>query len=223
METTLYYSPGACSLAPHIVLEEIGEPFTLSLASTSGGGTRSATHLRLNPKGRVPVLVTEHVTNGRVQSEVLTEAPAILLYLAMRHPAAGLLANTADGLVRSVEWFNWLSSSVHAVAVRQIWRPETFIDESLHPNGESGVIAKGKLNLAAAFGLIESRLQVATWAVGDNYSIVDAYLLVFYRWGNRMGINMRALHPQWTAHTERVLLRPAVQGALASEGVSVWE
>ena len=211
----LCYSPGACSLAPHIILEELQLPFKLVLVSTADGGTRSADHLRLNPKGRVPVLVRGDF--------VLTEAPAILLHLALSPagglPGAGLMPLASGAIVRCVEWFNWLSGTVHAVAIRQVWRPESFtLDATQH----AGIIAKGRHNLADAFAYIEQRLMAAVWALGDQYSVVDAYLLVFYRWGNRIGFDMSGLYPVWTAHSHRLLERPAVAGALASEGISVW-
>lgn len=212
MKQTLYYSPGACSLAPHIALEEIGLPFSLVLVSTANGVTRTPEHLRLNPKGRVPVLVTG--------DSVLTEVPAILVHLAMSHADAALLPSVQEGLVRSLEWFNWLSGSVHAVAIRQVWRPETFTQD--HAQHE-GIIAKGKENLASSFVLIEERLKQSAWAVGDRYSAVDAYLLVFYRWGNRIGLDMRGQYKAWTGHTLRVLERPAVARALSSEEISVWQ
>ena len=208
---TLYYSPGACSLAAHIILEELGVPFALTLASTSDGSTHAPNYLRLNPKGRVPVLVTGE--------SVLTEAPAILIYLAMTYPAGQLVGASPSALARSVEWFNWLSGSVHAVAVRQVWRPESF---SLDPAAHEGVISNGKDHLRAAFALIESRLHGTEWSVGDRYSIVDAYLLVFYRWGNRMGLPMQDRYPAWTTHTLRLLQRPAVTRALDREGIAVW-
>ena len=91
MTHTLYYSPGACSLAPHIVLEEIGVAFSLVLASTSDGTTRSPEYLRVNPKGRVPAL--------SIGDSVITEAPAILLHLALSNPHSGLLPSIPDGLV----------------------------------------------------------------------------------------------------------------------------
>lgn len=207
----LHYSPGACSLAVHIALEEVGAPFQLTLASTSDGSTQSPAHLRLNPKGRVPVLVTGE--------SILTEAPAILIFLAATYPAAQLLNPSAEGLARSVEWCNWLSGSVHAVAVRQVWRPASFtVDAMAH----HAIIDKGREHLRAAFTLIETRMQAAEWCVASRYSIVDAYLLVFYRWGNRMGIRMREDYPTWTNHTLRMLQRPAVNRALEREAISVW-
>ena len=212
MKQTLYYSPGSCSLAPHIVLEEIGLPFSLSLASTDDGKTRTTEFLRVNPKGRVPVLVTG--------DSVLTEAPAILLHLAISNPDAGLLPSTKDGLVRSLEWFNWLSGTVHAVAIRQIWRPENFIRDQLQ---YKEIVSKGKENLQSAFALIEERMSSTDWAVGEHYSTVDSYLLVFYRWGNRIGVDMTSEYKSWTQHTLRVLERAAVGRALSQESISVWQ
>jgi glutathione S-transferase len=211
MTPTLHHSPGACSLAPHIVLEEIGLPFALNLVSTASGGTQSPEHLRLNPKGRVPVLVWG--------DEVLTEAPAILLHLALQHPTAALMPEGDAGLVRAVEWFNWLSGSVHAVAVRQVWRPQTFTTRA-EPHDD--IVAQGHQALRTAFALIESRLAGREWAVGGRYSIVDPYLLVFFRWGNRMGHAMRTAYPAWAQHSQRLLERPAVGRALATEGISIW-
>ena len=135
IKPTLYFSPGACSLAPHIVLEEIGLPFELSHSSTSDGSTHTPEYLRMNPKGRVPVLVTGN--------SVLTEAPAILLHLAISNPDQKLLSGIPDGLVRSIEWFNWLSGTVHAVAIRQVWRPESFTDTRAQ---HEDIVAKGKKN-----------------------------------------------------------------------------
>lgn len=212
MKPTLYFSPGACSLAPHIILEEIGKPFELVHTSTSDGSTRTAEYLRLNPKARVPVLVTGNA--------VLTEAPAILLHLAMTHYGCGLLPSGQQGLVRSVEWFNWISSTVHAVAIRQIWRPESFAG---NPAQHGDIVTKGHENLAQAYAHIEVRLSHSSCAVGERYSIVDAYLLVFYRWGNRIGLDMRSQYPVWTQHALQVMGRPATARALTKEGISVWQ
>jgi glutathione S-transferase len=212
MTTTLYYSPGACSLAVHILLEEIGQPFSLTLVSSSDGSTRWPQHLSLNPKGRVPVLVQDDV--------VYTEVPAIMLHLALSNPQANMHPATHEGLIRAIEWFNWLSGTVHGGAVRQMWRTEWFTTEA---SQLEGIRAKGKQHLLEAFALIEVRLSASTWAVEDHYSVVDAFLLVFYRWGgHRMGMDMKGNYPAWTALTTRVMERLAVQRAIATEGISVW-
>lgn len=212
MTPTLHYSPGSCALAPHIALEEIGAPFSLVLVNTDQGEGRTPEFRRLNPKGRVPVLVEGNF--------LLTETPAILLHLATSHPGAGLMSNSNTGLVRTVEWFNWLSGSVHAVAVRMIWRPYDFTTDDSRTDV---VIAKGKELLAASFSMIDERMRTSEWAVDELYSIVDIFLLVFYRWGNRMKIDMKTDYPAWTKHAQRMLERPAVNRALAHENISVWQ
>ncbi len=173
--------------------------------------TKSEWFRTLNPKGRIPVLADD--------DRVITEAPAILVYLGLAHPGAKLLNPEGDDLFRSIEWFNWLSGTVHAVAVRMIWRPDYFCDQS---QGFPAIIDKGREHLDAAFSLVEGRLQDEAWAVGGAYSIVDPYLLVFYRWGNRMGIDMPGRYPSWTEHARRLEQRPAVQRCLEREGISLW-
>jgi glutathione S-transferase len=212
MTTTLYHSPGSCSLAAHIVLEEIGKPFSLAFVSSSDGSTSSPEHLRLNPKGRIPVLT--------VDEAIYTELPAILFQLALSSPTSGLVPEAPEELVRCMEWFNWLSGTVHAVAIRLVWRPENFTRD---PQQHNGVIAIGKGNLADAFQFIETRMTHTDWAVGNRYSIVDPFLIVIFRWGNRIGFDMRERYPSWTRHTMRILERPAVVRALATEKVSVWK
>lgn len=211
METTLYYSPGASSLAAHIVLEELGHPFLLSLVSTADGSTRAPEHLRINPKGRIPVM--------RIDDKILTELPAILLFLALSNPGASLAPDSPEGLARCVEWFNWLSGTVHSVAIRQIWRPEDFTTDKTQTDN---VIASGKKSLSEAFECVEVRMRDSDWAVGQQYSIVDAFLLVIHYWGSQIEFDMAGRYSAWTNHARRVLRREAVQRALAREEINAW-
>jgi glutathione S-transferase len=211
MVYTLHAAPGSCSFAPHIVLEEIGEPYSLALMAPGHPETKTEQFRQLNPKGRIPVLTADNF--------ILTEAPAILVHLGLSYPDAGLLSTSPDAIVRSIEWFNWLSGTVHAVAVRMIWRPDYFTDDNAH----DVLIARGKEHLSSAFALIESKLRERFWAVGEQYSVVDPYLLVFYRWGNRMRLNMQGSYPAWTTHARCLEERPAVQNALTQEGISLWQ
>jgi glutathione S-transferase len=208
---TLHAAPGSCSFAPHVVLEEIGEPYSLALMSTGHPETKTDEFRRLNPKGRIPVLTAENF--------ILTEAPAILVHLGLANPSVNLLSINAEGLARSIEWFNWLSSAVHAVAVRMVWKPDYFTDGAERLQ----LVAKGKEHLLSAFSLIELKMMERIWAVGDRYSVVDPYLLVFFRWGNRMQIDMQSSYPAWTEHARRVEGRKAVQRALAQESISLWD
>lgn len=206
----LIYSPGSCALAPHIILEEIGEPFGLELVSTDKGEARTDKFRDLNQKGRIPVLVKG--------DWMLTEAPSILLHLA--NESSKFAPKGQEELSRALEWFNWLSGTVHSVAIRQIWRPEYFTND---PNALAAIQAKGHEHLIEAHKLIESRLKMDKWALDSGYTVLDPFLLVFYRWGHRMKIPMRENCPKWTAHANMMLERSAVVRALATEGISVWK
>ena len=209
----LYYSSGACSLAPHIVLEELGNPYQLELVSIAAGKTRTPEYLAINPKGRVPVLVTD-------EGEVLTELPAICWYLAQQSSQPVLFPRDPLAAARLLEWCNWLSGTVHAMTFGQIWRPQRFVtDEKLFP----AVQAKGRADVLDHFAMIEKRMGGRDWAAGHAYTYADAYLTVFFRWGNRIGLDMRTDYPDWSAHAERVSQRPAVIRTLAQEGIGIWD
>ncbi len=218
----LYYSPGACSLAAHIALEEIGAPYELELVSSRGERegrmTATAAWRAVNPKGRIPAL---NPVPGRIggAQDLLTELPAILFYLARSHPAAGLLPRDPAGEARCVEWMNWLSSSVHALSFGQIWRTHRFVPDEADA---AAVQARGRQNLDEQYAYIESLLADGRdWAVPGGYTIVDPYLLVFYQWGGRIGLDMGRRYPAWTGATKRAIARPAVARVLAAEGIAI--
>jgi glutathione S-transferase len=208
----LYYSPRACSLAPHILLEEVGQPYALERVTIAEGKTRTPEYLAMNPKGRVPVLVTE-------EGEILTELPAISWFIAQGSTVPALFPHGKLAAARCFEWFNWLSGTMHAMAYGQVWRPQRFVqDEALYP----AINAKGRDNVIENCGFIEGKLAGRQWAVGNAYTVVDPFLLVFYYWGNRIKLDMRCDYPHWTAHAERLLERPAVKRALEQEGIDIW-
>lgn len=206
---TLYYSPGACSLAPHIILEEIGAPFAAKRVTILAGEHQRPDYLAINPRGRVPAL-----TDG---DWILTEGPAILSYLGHRFAEAGLL-DLADmeKLGRTQELLNFFSSGVH-IAFAQIWRAARFADSEA---AREEVTACGRRTVMGYFDELDSLVPDGAWAVGGRYSIADPYLLVFYRWGTRIGTDMGA-YPNWTAHKNAMLARPAVQRALATEEIEI--
>ena len=206
----LFYSPGACSLAAHIALEDMGRPFSLQKVLTDKGETRTEEFKRLNPKGRVPVLIRA--------SSTLTELPAILLHLGTEEPE--LAPKGSEELVRTVEWMNWLSGTVHACAVRQIWRTDYFADDLA---AHESIRQKGRDHLAVAFNQVEDRLPLRSWAMPSGYTTLDPFLLVFYRWGNRLGCPMRETYPKWTWHADQMAQRHAVIRALATEDISIWK
>src|ERR1700741_969601 len=223
MHHRLYYSPGACSMAAHIVLEEIGEPYDLVLVSSrgqmGGEGTTSPAWLAQNPKGRVPALSG---VQGRIggSENLLAELHAILFYLARTHPQSHLLPSDPVGEARAIEWMNWLASNVHAMAYGQIWRANRFVADE---RDLAAVQAEGQQNLREQHAYIESLLADGRdWAVPGGYSVVEPYLLVLYQWGGRVGLAMQSRSPAWTALMQRVVARPAVGRVLVAEGITVF-
>ena len=194
----LYYSPGTCALAPHIVLEEIDAPYELHLISASGprdGEMTSKPEWKaINPKARVPALLG---VPGRIggADNLLTEVPAILMYLARTNPDAKLLPSDPAAEARCIE------------------------DEL------ATVRNRGRENLSESFAYIEQLLADGrNWAIPQGYTIVDAYLLVFYYWGRcRIRLDMEILCPAWTRLSELVADRPAVRRALKTQGIRIFE
>lgn len=213
-ELNLYYSNGACSLAPHIALEEAGVAYTATPVDTPGGEQYRPAFLAVNPKGRVPAL--------RVDDWVLTECPAILAYVAQAYPAARLWPAALADQARAMEWMGWLSSGVH-IAYAHIRRPERYVTGDA---GLANVRAQGNVTTRAVWQAVEQRLSETgpgTWAVGDSYSVVDPYLLTFWLWGRGavLGYDMARDFPAWTDHARRMGARPAVQRVLAREGAAL--
>jgi glutathione S-transferase len=222
MTYRLFYSPGACSMAPHIVLEEIGVPFELELVSSrgerEGAMTATAEWRAVNPKGRIPALFGVPGTAGGAPN-LLTEVPAILFYLASRHSEAALLPSDSAAAARCLEWMNWLSGNVHAMSFGQIWRAWRFTARGADLDA---IRDQGRRNLVDQYAYIERLISDGrAWAIAEGYTIVDPYLLVFFQWGQRIGLAMREDFPAWSAVTDRILSRPAVRRVLQKEGVAL--
>ncbi len=203
----LYYSPAACSLAVHIVLEELGAAYELSRVLVPAGEATQPEYLAVNPKGRVPALAFDDV--------LLTEVPAVLSYLALRHPDPALLPADPLAHARTLEWLAWLASEVHP-AFGQIWRPGRSVTSA---DLQGDVQARGRENVEARFAEIEARLSAAPgFAVAGTYTIADPYLFVFFQWGRMERFDM-ARYPTFAAHAASVAARPAAQRALMQEGL----
>jgi glutathione S-transferase len=205
----LYYSPGSCSLAPHIVLEELGIAFESVPISLKDGEQHKADFQRLNPKARVPVLV--------VDGKVLTENVAILTYLGGGYAQRGLWPKETWKQAEALSLMAWLSSSVH-ITFAGIFRPERYTADA--PAKET-VKAQSRITLLKYFADIEKLLTGKTFAMGGQYTVCDPYLLVFYRWGYRIGLDMKDEFPQWTKHALRVASRPTVKRVFEIEGIKI--
>jgi len=114
---------------------------------------------------------------------------------------------------------NWLASNVHAMSYGQIWRPNRFVADE---RDFAAVQDKGQQNLRDHYAYIEHLLADGReWALGADYSVVDLYLLVFYQWGGRVGLDMQGNYPAWRRLTDRTAQRPAVQRVFADEKISL--
>ncbi len=210
---TLYYSPGACSMSAHLFLLEVGADFVAHPVVIANGDHRKPEFLAINPRGRVPALA--------VDGTIIVENIAILNLLAARHADAGLLP--APGTVdhaRCLSRMSWIATSLH-IAFAQIWRGERFVSDSADfPQ----VAARGRALVAEYFGELDAHFAATGgWYLGEAYSLVDINLLPFYRFGNRIGLDMAGDYPAFTAWQDRMLVRPAVQKVLATEGVAMTD
>ena len=212
-EIKLFYSPGACSLASHIVLEETGAPFEPVRVALAEGAQRRPEYLAINPKGRVPV-----IADGDF---VLTENPAILYYLAQRFPAAKLWPSDPQAAARCAEWLAWGSSGIH-VSYAHVSRPERYASSEA---AIEDIKAKARASCRETWGMVEAKLAAAksAWVAGEHYSVADAYMFVFWNWGrgSRLGYDMARDFPVWTEHARRMGARPAVKRALEQEGIEL--
>lgn len=157
---------------------------------------------------RIPVL--------ELDEHVITEAPAILTALAQLKPELKLLGSSELETVRCYEWLNYLSGYVHALPFGQLWRTGRFSDDE---TAFAGIREKGRKNMLDAFEYIESRLVGRDWCVGTAFTVVDAFLFVFWRWGAEVGTDMED-YPYWKRVMGRVVALEAVKKTLSEEGIA---
>lgn len=204
MTPTLFVTPGACSLACHVVIEEAGLPIEVVPVDL---GDPVAPHRAFNPLGRVPTLVT-------AQGDVLTENSALLPYLADLAPMSHLLAPAGTVLrARTQAWVGYLNAEIHAGCFRAINRPQRYCPD---PSGQATVRQQGLLRLQEALVPIEEALRGRDSLVAGHFTIADAYLGVFAAWLRPLGRDFESfteLHRFGCAYEQR----PAVQRARARE------
>ncbi len=204
----LWYCPGACSLAPHVLLHEIRVPFDAVEISVAKAANLTDAFARINPKKRVPVL--------SLDGEVITEVPAIATAIASLAPERHLMGRTALDHARVYEWMNWLSGVLHGQGFGALWRPQRFSDD---PEAFESIKAKARKTISECLDLVEGRLA-GPYSTGDGFTAVDPFLLVFYRWGNGIGIDMPEAYPSYTAFAQGLVQRDSVAATLAAEGIS---
>jgi len=202
----LFYSPNACSMGIHLLLEEIGEPYQMEKVDFASGAQYKAPFVEINPKSKVPVL-------QRDDGSYLTEFPAIALYLARIKPAAKLLPAGLEAEVRALELLDYLIATVHMRGFTRLFRSATFApgaaDEEWVKQAGRDIITKG-------FEVLTPVLGNQDYILGQ-YSIVEGALFYLEYWArNRAKIQMPAT---FEAHLDRLLARPATVRMLKAEGL----
>ena len=198
----LYYSPGACSLSPHIVLRELGLPYEPVLASTKTHKLVDGTdYYTINPKGYVPLLELD-------DGQRLSEGPAIVQYLADQKPASGVIAAPGSmARYRQMEWLNFVSSELH---------------KSYSPLFNAAMPEEGKAvfreRLRGRYKYLNQQLEGKSYLMGDSFTVPDAYLFTVTNWAPRVGVDLAEM-PNVQAFMARMATRPAVQEAMKAEGL----
>lgn len=199
----LYYFPGACSVAPHIVAREAG--IALELEKVDLGSHRTASgedYTEVNPKGYVPALRLD-------DGSVLTEVSALIQYLADRAPASGLMPPAGSlERYRALEWIGYIATEVHK-GFGPLWNAK------LAPEARAAAVTA----LARRLDLVEKALAGQPFLLGQSFGVVDAYLFAVLSWAPWVKLDM-APWPKLREFTARVAARPKVREALEAEGLS---
>jgi len=201
----LFYAPHTCALASHIALEEARAAYETVRLSFANGDQRKPDYLAVNPKGRVPALVTER--------GVLTETPAILLYICQSFPRAGLAPLDDPFALAKVQAFNsYLCSTVHVAHAHRM-RGARWADDA-----EALLAMQRKVpqTVGDCFALIEREMFTGPWVMGEAYSIADMYLFTLAQWLEGDGVDINKT-PKIAEHFKRVGDRPAVRKAIEDE------
>jgi glutathione S-transferase len=201
----LFYAVNTCSLASHIALEEAGATYTTVRLSFANNEQRGAEYLAINPKGRVPAMVTDR--------GILTETPAMLAYIAQSFPEARLAPVDDPFAFAQVQAFNsYLCSTVHVAHAHRM-RGQRWADD---PAAIAAMQRKVPQSVGACFELIERDMLKGPWVIGEAYTICDPYLFTLAGWLEGDGVDLTKL-PRVMDHHRRMSERPAVRRAVAAE------
>ncbi|MGN6389307.1 MAG: glutathione S-transferase family protein [Burkholderiaceae bacterium] len=206
----LYYYPGNASLAPHMLLEELGVPYALELVDREGDAHKRPDYLALNPSGRIPVLVDGDL--------VLFESAAICLHLADRHPEAGLLPPLGSAArAHAYKWLIYLTNTLQAETLTYFYPERLTSDAAMAEVVKAHAEARidGMLDLLDA----EVARHGGDWLLGDRFTVADPYLLMLCRWTRNMHRPART-RPALNAVLARIAARPAVRRAFEQEGIA---
>ncbi|MAL78037.1 MAG: glutathione S-transferase [Sneathiella sp.] len=202
----LYYGPGTVAIASHLALAEAGADYEAIEVDFANAAQTKPDYLAINPKGRVPALVTER--------GILTETPAILLYIAQRYPEKNLAPLDDIHRLAEMQAFNsYLCSTVHVNHAHRMRGPRWASEESSFED----MRRKVKGNMEACLTLIQSDMYKGPWIMGETFTVADCYFFAIYRWleGDKVDIND---YPKLADLIKRMQERPAVKRVLAELG-----
>lgn len=203
----LYYAPHTCALATHIALEEVGADYSTTRIDFDKGEQRSPEYLKVNPKGRVPALVTD--------KGVLTETPAMLVFVAQSFPKATLAPIDDPFAFAQVQAFNsYLCSHLHIAHAHRM-RGHRWVDAD-DTHSIEAMQRKVPRSVGEAFEYIEKDLLKGPWVMGERYTICDAYLFTLAQWLEKDGV-VPARIPKVIDHRRRMSQRTTVAKAIAQE------
>jgi glutathione S-transferase len=201
----LYYAPGTCALASHIALQEAGAAYTTERLDFKSNQQNSPEYLAINPKGRVPALVTDH--------GVLTETPAMLAFIAQSFPQAKLAPLDDPFEFAKVQAFNsYLCSTVHVAHAHKMRGARWATEETTFADMKRMV----PKTVGACFALIERDMLRGPWVMGEQYTVCDPYLYTLAGWLEGDGVDIATL-PKVAEHRKRMSERAAVQKVMAEE------
>lgn len=209
---TLHYNPGAASLAAHVLLREAGARFELALVDRTVAAHKSPAFLALNPNGLIPVL-----TDGEL---VLYESAAILLHLADTHPAAALAPDLGTPeRAHYYKWMAWMTNTLQAMLIHYFY-PERLVAEG-NAAGAAQVKARAMARVHELLAQLDAQLAShgGPWLLGERYRAVDPFAWMLTRWTRNFSERPARSFPHIAAYQARMLARPAVQAAIAAEGL----
>lgn len=212
----LHYFPGNASMAPHILLEEIGAPFELVLVDRNKSAHKSSAYLQLNPNGLIPTYV-----DGPL---VLYESAAICLHLSDAAPGARLLPSVGTaGRAHGYKWLIWMTNTLQP-ALLSYFYPERWMNQG-NTDGAAELKAHAQERVGVLLDQLDGELarHGGDWLLGGSFSLVDAYGLMLCRWTRNFSAAPARERVHLGAHMRRVLARPAVQRVFATEQLSLTD
>jgi glutathione S-transferase len=204
---TLYFAPHTISLATHIVLEEVGAAYSIKRIDFAQSQQRSPEYLKINPKGRMPALVTDR--------GILTETPAMLVYVAQSFPKAELAPIDDPFLFAQIQSFNsYLCSHLHVAHAHRM-RGYRWVDAD-DAHSIAAMQRKVPQSVGESFAMVEREMLKGPWVMGERYTICDPYLFTLAQWLEADGVHPKTI-PRVVDHRRRMAERATVKKAIAQE------